>query len=83
MNAMSFVARMLDDHPMVGHGLLTTLVGSSVLRIDDPTLIVQSLDPLPVVVHVLVGANDRVQAHNLSGFSEEHIYTWCKARREA
>ena len=34
LNAMSFVASMLDDRPMVSHGLLATLVGHGVLGID-------------------------------------------------
>ena len=74
LNAMPFVAILLDDHPMVGHGILAVLVGHGKLGVDDPALIGRSLDPLPVVVHVLVGTDDRVQAHHLPGFGEEHIF---------
>ena len=74
LDVMPFVARMLDHHPMVRHGLLAAIKAAGVLGIDDPALIVRSLDPLPVLVHVLVCANDRIQAHRHPCLGEEHIF---------
>ena len=71
---MSLVAGLLDDRPMVRHGLLAAVEAAAKLWVNDAALIVGGLHTFAVVIHALVRADNHVQADCLPGLGDEYIF---------